>query len=87
MQNDSLPDILLRELLSSPSGIKIQQIMETISTVQRRLVEIVENEDQRQLDLLRIGTVLMRHTCSAFPRTEKTIQLSLIRKRSSSAHS
>lgn len=57
MQNDSLPDILLREFLSSPSGIKIQQIMETISTVQRRLVEIVENEDQRQLDLLRIGTV------------------------------
>ena len=57
MQNDSLPDILLREFLSSPSGEKIQQIMETIATVQRRLVEVVENEDQRQLDLLKIGTV------------------------------
>ena len=31
--------------------------METISTVQRRLVEIGENEDQRQLNLLKIGTV------------------------------
>ena len=57
MQNDSLPDILLREFLSSPSGEKIQQIMETVATVQRRLVEVVENEDQRQLDLLKIGTV------------------------------
>ena len=57
MQNDSLPDILLREFLSSPSGEKIQQIMETVATVQRRLVEVVKNEDQRQLDLLKIGTV------------------------------
>ena len=57
MQNDSMPERLLREFLLSPSGKKIQQIMETIATIQRRLVEISENEGQWQLDLLKIGTV------------------------------
>ena len=56
MQNDSLPELLL-EFLSSPIGKKIQQIMETIAVIQRRLVEIAENEGQWQLDLLKIGTV------------------------------
>lgn len=54
---DSLPDILLREFLESPSGKKLEQIMETIATVQRRLFEISESSDSRQLDLLKIGTV------------------------------
>ena len=57
MQNDSIPELLLREFLSSPSGEKIRQIMETIATVQRRLIELAESKNQRQLDLLKIGTV------------------------------
>ena len=54
---DKLPEMLIGDLLSSPIGQKIAQVMDTIAHVQRNLFALAVSEDSGQLKLLKIGTV------------------------------
>lgn len=54
---DMLQELAVEELLNSPAGQKIQQIMRTIAAVQQNLYALAASEDSGQLNLLKIATV------------------------------
>ena len=57
MPNELIRELALNDLLSTEAGQKILQVLETISAVQKGLLQLAENDDSAQLDLLKIGTV------------------------------
>lgn len=57
MGNELVLEVNIEDLLSTDAGRKVRQVLETISTVQKGLTALAENEDDEQLDLLKIGTV------------------------------
>ena len=57
MINDLIKDIAVDELLQSPAGKWLEKAVETVSGVQRVLFAISENDDGKEMTLLRIGTV------------------------------
>ena len=57
MPNEVIPKIVIDELLESDAGQKIRKTVETISAVQKGLYALATNEDDTQLDILKIGTV------------------------------
>lgn len=54
---DEIKEIAINEILDSPAGEWLNKAMDTISTVQRIMFSISENDSDNQLTLLKIGTV------------------------------
>ena len=57
MNKESIQSALIEVLLASDAGHSIQQIIETISAVQKGLYTFVTSEDSEKLKLLKIGSV------------------------------
>lgn len=57
MPSETIQEIIIDQLLSSPAGEKLREAMDVISSVQRHFVALTSDEDSKQLKLLRIGTV------------------------------
>lgn len=57
MSKDSIQGLLIDQLLSTPAGKKLKQVMEVIASVQRHIYALSDSQDDANLTLLKIGTV------------------------------
>ena len=75
MPNEPLKGLVIEELLASPAGQKIQQVMDVIASVQKHVFALKDSEDGARLKLLRIGTIFQIFLIDTLARGKKASEL------------
>ncbi len=69
-------ELPIEQLLGEPAAERLEEMMDTVSTVQRGLVALAESDDSEQFSLLKIGTVFQIFLINTLASGKKAEDLS-----------